>query len=458
MTRALRILSIVGAALVPAAAGAATDVNFAVDADAVAGPLDEKIYGHFLEHIYHSVNGGLWGELVWNRSFEQSDVPGIWRVEGDTLAQTDLKPDVRLTFGDARWDDYLFSVEARKTDGAEGFLIMFRVADDTNFYWCNLGGWGNTKHAVEKNSGASRQIVGSSVPGRIETGRWYKIAVRCEGPAYTVSLDGQKLLEFKDADHPHASGRVGLATWNTAAQFRNFSVTRLDGEALHTGLPPAPPPPATASRWSGYGMGRCERTRDNPLNGEYCQLIDSAGPEMGLTHAPIAFKKDAVYRGSLWARGDASGKLVAHLCDVDGPVASEVLASPTLEWREYPLELKSPQTIALGAIRVGIQGTGRAWVDQVSLTPAAVAQTAGCRPDLLKAVADLRPPIIRWPGGCFAEYYRWKDGIGPQHKRAKYPIVIWDDQDPSSFGTDECIAMCRKVGAEPLIVINIGRH
>jgi len=70
----------------------------------------------------------------------------------------------------------------------------------------------------------------------------------------------------------------------------------------------------------------------------------------------------------------------------------------------------------------------------------------------------LHPPIIRWPGGYFAELYRWKDGIGPQHQRVKFPIVAWDDQDVSSYGTDEFIAMCRIVGAEPLIVINIGSH
>jgi alpha-N-arabinofuranosidase len=83
-------------------------------------------------------------------------------------------------------------------------------------------------------------------------------------------------------------------------------------------------------------------------------------------------------------------------------------------------------------------------------------RTGGFRRDLLAAIADLKPPVIRWPGGCFASAYRWKAGIGPQHKRVKYPRSIWDDVDVNSFGTDEFVAMCRKVGAEPLIVVNIG--
>jgi alpha-N-arabinofuranosidase len=69
---------------------------------------------------------------------------------------------------------------------------------------------------------------------------------------------------------------------------------------------------------------------------------------------------------------------------------------------------------------------------------------------------DLRPPVIRWPGGSFTTHYRWKDGIGPQHKRIAYPRPMWDDQDVNSLGTDEFITLCRKIGAEPDIVINMG--
>ncbi|MBM4091379.1 MAG: hypothetical protein FJ276_18435 [Planctomycetes bacterium] len=105
---------------------------------------------------------------------------------------------------------------------------------------------------------------------------------------------------------------------------------------------------------------------------------------------------------------------------------------------------------------VAVRGTGTVWLDQVSLMPESWRKAGGFRPDLLKAIAELRPPVIRWPGGCFASPYRWKDGIGPQHKRRPHPQNMWDDKEVNSFGTDEFIAMCRAVGAEPLIVVNIG--
>jgi alpha-L-arabinofuranosidase len=60
----------------------ARNVTLTVDPDRVVAEIDCKIYGHFLEHIFHSVNGGLWGELIWNRSFEQNAM-GQWTVIGD---------------------------------------------------------------------------------------------------------------------------------------------------------------------------------------------------------------------------------------------------------------------------------------------------------------------------------------------------------------------------------------
>jgi alpha-N-arabinofuranosidase len=90
----------------------AQGVTLTVDPDNVVSEIDEKIYGHFLEHIYHSVNGGLWGELIWNRSFEQNKL-GQWTVQDDTIAQESMGTNVRLTFGDPNWRDYEYTLEAR---------------------------------------------------------------------------------------------------------------------------------------------------------------------------------------------------------------------------------------------------------------------------------------------------------------------------------------------------------
>jgi hypothetical protein len=66
---------------------AAEPVTLTVDPAKIENRVDEKVYGHFLEHIYHSVNGGLWGELVWDRSFEGGGGGVAWKVEGDCIVQ-----------------------------------------------------------------------------------------------------------------------------------------------------------------------------------------------------------------------------------------------------------------------------------------------------------------------------------------------------------------------------------
>ena len=66
----------------------------------------------------------------------------------------------------------------------------------------------------------------------------------------------------------------------------------------------------------------------------------------------------------------------------------------------------------------------------------------------------IKVPILRWPGGCFVSSYHWKDGVGPN--RTPFFDKAWRVEDPNSFGTDEYISMCQKIGCEPYICTNAG--
>ena len=78
----------------------------------------------------------------------------------------------------------------------------------------------------------------------------------------------------------------------------------------------------------------------------------------------------------------------------------------------------------------------------------------GFRKDVIEALRDLKTPIVRWPGGCFVSTYHWVDGIGPE--RTPVYDKTWQVEDPNTFGTDEYIKWCRKVGCEPYICTNAG--
>jgi alpha-N-arabinofuranosidase len=92
------------------------------------------------------------------------------------------------------------------------------------------------------------------------------------------------------------------------------------------------------------------------------------------------------------------------------------------------------------------------WVGEGSAIP----NQNGLRKDTIEALKHIRAPIIRWPGGCFADVYHWRDGIGPRDKRPRTWNIWWGRDEGNAFGTDEFIQYCRLSGAAPYLCFNVG--
>ena len=96
---------------------------------------------------------------------------------------------------------------------------------------------------------------------------------------------------------------------------------------------------------------------------------------------------------------------------------------------------------------------GGLWVGPESDIP----NTDGYRNDVLQALKDLKVPVLRWPGGCFADEYHWRDGIGPRSERPKMQNNNWGGTiEDNSFGTHEFLNLCELIGCEPYISGNVG--
>ncbi len=81
----------------------------------------------------------------------------------------------------------------------------------------------------------------------------------------------------------------------------------------------------------------------------------------------------------------------------------------------------------------------------------------GMRTDIVEALRRARLPILRWPGGCFADEYHWMDGIGPQEGRKKIVNTNWGGTtEDNSFGTHEFFDLCEQIGCEPYVNGNVG--
>jgi alpha-N-arabinofuranosidase len=86
-----------------------------------------------------------------------------------------------------------------------------------------------------------------------------------------------------------------------------------------------------------------------------------------------------------------------------------------------------------------------------------IPNTNGVRNDIIAALKKLKIPNLRWPGGCFADTYHWKDGIGPKDKRPSMVNKWWGGvTEDNSFGTHDFLNMCELLGAEPYLSGNVG--
>lgn len=96
---------------------------------------------------------------------------------------------------------------------------------------------------------------------------------------------------------------------------------------------------------------------------------------------------------------------------------------------------------------------GGIWVGKDS----PIENIGGYRKQMIEYLKELGVPVLRWPGGCFADDYHWQEGIGPAKLRPRRPNLNWGNViDDNSFGTHEFIGLCRLIGAEPYLAGNVG--
>lgn len=153
--------------------------------------------------------GGGVGVGTWRTEAEYADakidgVPvelrgasGKWEKTPDGgLRQSELSEDRRAYGGDRNAPgDYTLTLRARKLGGEEGFLVMFRVENNDDWYWWNLGGWNNTRHVIERAQGGGKSSLATLENQKIETGRWYDIKIECRGEKIRGYLDGKLVQE-----------------------------------------------------------------------------------------------------------------------------------------------------------------------------------------------------------------------------------------------------------------------
>lgn len=441
-------------------ASAARTISVTVKPHLVRNTISHGIYSQFLEHIYHSADNGIWGELIWNRSFEEplSSPGGEWLRKGNEIRQLSLAANVRKAIGAANWSHYQLSVDAKKLGGAEGFMIYFYNHDGGHWFALNLGGWNNSRDALQRAGGnPGPGIIVSNPTMHIQRGRWYHIRLHCDGSHIQAWVNGRMLFD-RIVRHGTLAGGVALGTWHTQAAYKNLVVKSLaDGDhVLFQGLPPVRKISHLATRfWTRFGPGTVRRSTTDPRNSRICVKITSSTGETGVRQPDICLAAAGTYQGSLWVRDTTPHKVTIRLISGKTLLGQKVAGISSRRWRRISFAFNTRTAVHHAVLQIGFTGAGAAYLDQVSMMSDAARKLGGFRPDTLKALQALKPALIRWPGGGYSDSYHWMDGIGPQADRVSEG-EIWDDMDPNALGTDEYMHLCRLTGAQPEICINIG--
>ncbi|MBV8834714.1 MAG: carbohydrate binding domain-containing protein, partial [Acidobacteriaceae bacterium] len=209
--------------------------------------------------------------------------------------------------------------------------------------------------------------------------------------------------------------------------------------------------------WESFSdRGRVEVADVEFQNGKKSVRLTVEGGRAGIRQGRLYLDAGHQYDGSLWVKREGgTPQLTLRVQTSQGnPIASIPLAVTGSGWQEVPFSFTSPVRDTQATVEITATGNGTLLLDFFSLMRADIRRGGMLRPDLLQALHGLAPSFIRWPGGSFASTYQWKEGIGRYAARGYHPNMFWGGySDYFGFGTEEFMGLCRKLNAEPLIVL-----
>lgn len=242
--------------------------------------------------------------------------------------------------------------------------------------------------------------------------------------------------------------------------------------------------PQSLMGWEAFG--KFEVRTDAPAfdrNPHYVRLSDPGHrhKRTGLSNEGffgVALQKGHEYRFSVWARAvEDNSKLQVELIDPASMDETQVMGHTQVtiegkEWKKYTATVKSNADVAKGKLRIFLAGAA-VDLDHISLFPTDTwkGRENGLRTDLAQALADIKPGVLRFPGGCIVEgtdlasRYQWKNSVGPVENRPlnenrweyTFPHRHFPDYHQSyGLGFYEFFLLSEDIGAEPLPILSVG--
>lgn len=477
----LRLLLTTLAAAASAAMGGSPDVTVSVRLDREVGVASPLLYGVSLPAPGTPGARQLLPELVRNRSFESAPpgkplkLPKAWTAapgwafvrRGARLfiVRETLGANAPLLIRSRQpWREYRLALFVRKIDGPGGLRVLLEVRHRGEHLRWTLGAKHNRFHTIERVAGGKVRSLGPAVPGRLEPGRFYRVAMEMRRGTLYCSVDGRLIHVVERAVLRY--GGIGFDAADATVECFRITVSGRKGRLLYElDDPEKEKLPTLAAGWDALSDPRNDvRYRWRllyPANSYLSQQIDvrkHVGGDAGICQRGIPLVAKAAYRVRLFLRGRKGAKVTVALRGEGGKTYwQRQVAAITDVWKPHEFRFTAPATDGNAALCILVNGVGQVSVDQVSLVRCDDATPYGLRRGVVEALRRLRPPVLRWPAGPGAIHHNWARGIGPRDERAVTPVAGRGktfETAPADFGTAEFLSLCRDLGAEPILVTN----
>ena len=189
-------------------------------------------------------------------------------------------------------------------------------------------------------------------------------------------------------------------------------------------------------------------------------ITNFAAEKGGLGQKDLYVRRSIPYACTVAVMASVETKLTVSLLAADRTIYdSAIITAPVGGYEEITVSLTSKKEDPEVRLEITFDTEGTVMIGAVSLLPS--DHFHGLRRDVIERMKELGIRLLRWPGGNFAGDYNWKDGLLPRNMRAPFGSHLGLGTQPNSMGfdfheigTDEFIALCREIGAEPFITIN----
>jgi alpha-N-arabinofuranosidase len=257
-------------------------------------------------------------------------------------------------------------------------------------------------------------------------------------------------------EHEHNTIQGGL--WAELLRDRKFEEGDADGDGVSNGWVPQE---RILDQYWQLSNGRGQNVR---YFLDHTQCYGGGGSQGIALHSPGSQKKSIYQIGLRLARGrryhfyvylmgKGSGTGFAELDSLGGTVyGHKDFGTVPAMWHKYEADFTATEDTDKARLSIGFSAAGTFWIDSASLMPA--DNLHGMRRDVVDAMRAIHIPLMRYPGGCFADYYHWENGIGDRDKRPDVFGDAWKEWDPNDFGTDEFMAMAEELQFAPQMTAN----